>query len=167
MIRIKIFETAMNYLSEGSCSEKQLRIRLEKKFAQIADLESYLKDTLTRLHQLGLINDERIAYRLAERFSHKGDQFIASLLQQQGIGDELIKTTLGRIGDEYYRAFCEARNKIRDCHDESIEQAETTIMRFLSGRHFSFMTVKKVINKLLKEGMFERYSLLDQPCLHG
>ncbi len=139
---------AMHHLSENSCSERELLQRLEKEFSGVTDFDQILQTTVQRLHQLNLINDRRIAHRIAQHFSHKGDRFICCLLEQQGIEKPTIASVLQDIGDEYSRALDEAKRKLHEESCTNVGHTETAIMRFLSGRHFSFSTVKKVIEHL-------------------
>ncbi|MBA2652652.1 MAG: regulatory protein RecX [Tatlockia sp.] len=144
-----IIDAAIQYLSERSISEKQLREQLFNDFKGLTDLESQMKLAIAHLKKLELINDFRIAESLTQRFSHKGDSFIKQILEQKGINEGVITQALASIDDESLRALQEARKKFHTFYDT--ESNIASLRRFLTGRGFSFLAIQLVLRKFTQE----------------
>ncbi len=144
-----IIEVAIKLLSDHNCSEFELVRRLEKEFADLPDVDARIESAVKRLRELHLINDQRLAESLAERYEKKGNRFITQVLKQKGVNDEVIAEALSSLGDEYARALLEARKR-----DESPEKTKNRLYRFLSGRGFSFEIITKVVQQLQNENFF-------------
>ena len=146
-----IIDAAIQYLSERSFSEKQLREQLVNDFKGSDNLESLMNLAIARLKKLELINDFRVAESLTQRFSHKGDSFIQQALEQKGISPEIITQALASIEDESLRALEEARKKFHNFYGKQNERAKADLRRFLTGRGFSFLAIQIVLRKLSEE----------------
>jgi regulatory protein len=114
-----------------------------------------IDESIARLRELHLINDNRLAESLAQRYSHKGNRFIAQTLRQKGIADEVITSVLKNMDDEFSRALDEARKKGSRKTEKSTDKMKTNCVRFLSGRGFSHDSIKAVIKALSDEGFFQ------------
>lgn len=143
-----MMDQAMGYLSQGCCSENLLCAYLEKEFKNEPNLQERIQETICRLHHLDLINDAHIARRLAQGFSHKGDNFIRKQLEELGIKNEHIQSAIVFIGSEYQRAFEEARVKRLSLGNVPLPELQTQLMRLLSSRSFSYHTVRRVLDDL-------------------
>lgn len=150
-----LLEVAIKLLSERHHTEHELRQRLEKSFSDHPELDTAIHSTINRLKELHLLNDNHTAETLAVRYAHKGNRFITQVLRQKGISDEAIHQALQSVGDEYSRALDEARRKMRGMQGESPEQSKTRLYRFLSGRSFSFDTIKQVCRTLTEQGLLD------------
>ena len=128
----QMLAVAIKMLSDRTCSERDLRRRLEKEFVELPDLDKCIDESIARLRELHLINDNRLAESLAQRYSHKGNRFIAQTLRQKGITDEVITSVLENLEDEYNRALDEARRKGCRKTEKSHEEVKTSLVRFLS-----------------------------------
>ncbi|MBA2656448.1 MAG: regulatory protein RecX [Tatlockia sp.] len=146
-----IIDAAIQYLSERSFSEKQLRAQLVDDFKGQINLESQIDQSMAHLKKLKLINDLRIATNLTQRFSHKGDSFIKNALEQKGITEKIINQALSSIEDESLRALQEARKKFENFQGKQNERAKSTLRRFLTGRSFSFLAIQLVLRNLTEE----------------
>lgn len=146
-----IIDAAIQYLSERSFTEKQLREQLVNDFKDQNDLESLMNRAIDRLKKLELINDFRVAESLTQRFSHKGDSFIKQTLEQKGISTKIITQALTSIDDESLRALHEARKKFDTFQGKQKESTKAILRRFLTGRGFSFLAVQLVLRKLTQE----------------
>ncbi|HGU7323863.1 TPA: regulatory protein RecX [Legionella pneumophila] len=143
-----MISTAIKLLSERNCSERDLRRRLEKECADLPELDQCIESTIVRLRELHLINDNRLAESLAQRYIHKGNRFITQALLQKGVGEEVIAAALVNLGDEYSRALDEARKKLGRKNARSPAEIKASLYRFLSGRGFSHDTIKAVVRQL-------------------
>ena len=106
-----IIEVAIKLLSDRNCSEHELKQQLEREFSNLPDLDARIASAIIRLRELHLINDNRLAESLAERYEHKGNRFITQTLRQKGVSDDVIIDALRSLGDEVTRAMDEARRK--------------------------------------------------------
>lgn len=108
-----ITNTAIKYLTNRFCSEKELISQLEKDFSNIEGLDAEINATIVRLRDLQLLNDNRLAESLSMRYLHKGNRFIHHILKQRGIKEEAIEQVMENIEREEVRALDEAKKKIR------------------------------------------------------
>lgn len=143
-----MLSTAIKLMADRFSSEKELKLRLEKEFAHEPELDTLIEETIKRLRELHLLNDNRLAESLAQRYSHKGNRFIQQTLRQKGFSDEVIAIVLQEVDDEYNRALNEAKRKLNRAPKKSNEDLKSSLVRFLSGRGFSFDTIKLVIAAL-------------------
>lgn len=150
----QMLSVAIKQLSDRNCSERDLRKHLEKEFVALPELDKCIDETIARLRDLHLINDNRLAERIAQRYRHKGNRFIAQALRQKGVDNEVIDNTLGSLDDEYSRALDEARRKGSRSAGKSAEDVKSSLVRFLSARGFSHDSIKAVIRDLGDEGFF-------------
>jgi regulatory protein len=146
-------DTAIKYLSNHYCSEKELIRQLEKEFSHVPELDTQIQATIARLRELHLLNDNRLAESLSMRYIHKGNRFIQQILKQKGIKEEVIECILEHIEPEEVRALDEVRKKMRGFKNEPAEVINTKLARFLSGRGFSHTTIKTVFNELSEENI--------------
>lgn len=151
----QMLAVAIKLMADRACSERDLRRRLEKEFVELTDLDKRIDESIARLRELHLINDNRLAESIAQRYNHKGNRFIAQTLRQKGIADEVIATVLGCLDEEYSRALDEARRKGSRKTNKNTEEVKTSLVRFLSGRGFSHDAIKAVIRDLGDEGFFQ------------
>lgn len=148
----KMLSTALKQLFDRNCSERDLRRHLEKKFIELPELDKCIDECIARLHELHLINDNRLAESMAQRYSHKGNRFITQLLSQKGVINEIIANTLSKLDDEYSRALDEARRKRHQETGKGLEELKTSLTRFLSGRGFTHDSIKAAIKNLSDDG---------------
>ena len=150
----QMLSVAIKQLSDRNCSERDLRRYLEKEFLELPELDKCIDESMARLRELHLINDNRLAENIAQRYSHKGNRFIAQTLRQKGVSDEVITSVLDSLEDERHRALDEARRKGSRKTGKDLEELKTRLVRFLSGRGFSHDSIKAVIRELSDEGFF-------------
>ncbi len=151
----QMLSVAIKHLSDRNCSERDLRRYLEKEFLELPELDKCIDESIARLRGLHLINDNRLAESVAQRYSHKGNRFISQFLKQKGVSDEVIANVLGSLDNEYSRALDEARKKGSLKTGKNLEEIKTSLARFLSGRGFSHDSIKVVIRDLIDEGFFQ------------
>lgn len=124
---------------------------MEKEFSAHPDLENAITQTLARLRELHLINDERIAESLSLRYRHKGNRFIKNALRQKGLSDELIEGTLAQCGDEYERALEVLHKKLYSIYRTKDEKTKSRLYSFLASRGFSKGVIHQAINNLQED----------------
>ncbi|HHF7349611.1 TPA: regulatory protein RecX [Legionella feeleii] len=148
-----LFDAALKHLSSRHCSERELCRFLEKEFSSHPDLENAITQTIARLRELHLINDERIAESLSLRYRHKGNRFIRNVLRQKGLSDELIEKTLAQCGDEYERALEVLHKKLYSIYRTPDKKTMSRLYSFLSSRGFSQDVIHQAINNLQEDGI--------------
>ena len=146
-----IFNTALKHLSAKNHSSSELASVLSKEFSEIPDVESLVQQTIERLKEIHLINDDFIASSQAQRYRHKGNRYIAQKLQQKGFDKAFIDNTLDSLPSELERGLIEARKKLRTLDGEEPKKRETKLLRFLSGRGFGANTCYQIIDELKTE----------------
>lgn len=154
----RILDVAIKRLSDSSCTEYELRKYLEDEFRSTSKLESSIDLIIKQLKEQHLINDLRLAMNLAHRYAHKGNCFIAQILAQKGVAEDMIAAVLLTLENENVRALDEARKKLGGGLWDSSEKAMTLLHRFLRGRRFSYAAITTVIRQL---GEQRRYSVYE------
>jgi len=143
-----IFNAALKHLSNKNCSTAELKSTLESQFSSTKNIESITKQTIARLEELHLINDNFYAESIAGRYQHKGDRIIRQKLQQKGVDNDIIESTLQSIETEVERAIPEAQKKLRSISDLETKARDNKLLRFLSSRGFSAKTCYQVIDAI-------------------
>lgn len=143
-----MFDKALKHLSSRALSEKELVSRLEQEFAADPALDKAIVATLTRLRELHLINDRRIAESLAFRYRHKGNRFIQHALRQKGFTDEVIEETLAECGDEYERALEVLHKKLYSASRMPDEKSKSRLYSFLASRGFSHAVIQQAMKTI-------------------
>lgn len=146
-----IFNAALKHLSAKNYSTTELTAILKKEFSSLPDVDELLQQTVARLEELHLINDNFIANSQAQRYQHKGDRFIAQKLQQKGFDKEFIDNTIKSLPDEFERALPEALKKLQTLRKLEPRAKENKLLRFLSSRGFSATTCYQIIDELKSE----------------
>ncbi|MDA0911387.1 MAG: regulatory protein RecX [Proteobacteria bacterium] len=149
----EIFDTAIKLLSNKNHSSMELKTILEQQFSSLADSQSLIDQTMVRLEELHLISDEFIANSQAQRYMHKGNQFISQKLKQKGFDKAYIDTLIEQLPCELERALPEAQKKLKSIASHDARTQENKLLRFLSGRGFGANTCYQVINHLKEEGV--------------
>jgi len=151
----RLFDSALNELSNHNYSEKELRLVLAKEFASLEKVEEQIEETFKRLRELHLLNDARLAENLAYRYSQKGNRLITQTLRHKGIGQAVIEQTLASLGEEKNRAIEAARKRMRSLSNEEPRATEIKLLRFLSCRGFSADALKQAIQYLKDDEWFD------------
>ncbi len=93
-------EKAYQYLGYGDLSRK----RLYEKLTRFGIRPAVAELACDRMEEQGFINDERLAYRLAERFmegKHWGPRRILPELIQRGFSADLAAEAVESLGDDF------------------------------------------------------------------
>lgn len=147
----EIFNAALKHLSARNISIRELSSILEKEFSSKPEVDKLVSQTIRRLKELHLIDDNNIANSLTQRYQHKGNRFIAQKLQQKGINKESIDSAIESLPYEFERALPEARKELRSMQPLEGKAKENKLLRFLSSRGFGANTCYKVIDELKEE----------------
>lgn len=143
-----LVKQAIQHLSESTCSETELRCFLMEKISNPSSTDN-LDNAIIYLKKNGLLNDWQFAKRLAQNYTHKGNQFICQLLRRRKIHAHIINAVIASLPSEQIRALQEASRKIKTIKGR--EEAYILIARFLQGRLFSGKAIKQVLEQILQQ----------------
>jgi len=128
-------DAGVRMLARRAHSRAELRLKLRRRGYQPGEIE----EALTRLTELGYIDDEAFARALAGRRSgERGRRAIAAELMAKGVGRDVIQAALGEVGDDAEVAAAGRLLKRRP----GSEPAEKTLAR-LARRGFSREVIAK------------------------
>lgn len=147
----EMFNVALKHLSARNTSISELSSMLEKEFSSNPEVDELVVQTISRLKELHLIDDNNIANNLAQRYQHKGNRFVVQKLQQKGLDKESIDSAIESLPCEVERALPEARKKLRSVSSLENQAKENKLLRFLSSRGFGANTCYQVIDELKEE----------------
>jgi regulatory protein len=144
----KVREKALRYLSFRNRSVKELKTFLLGKGYD----PELISRTLTRLEDVGLLNDRAFAKAWVEgRATSKGmgARLLEQELRQKGIKKEIISAALEGLGNEEDRALTFARARVERMKGLNKETAKRRLAGFLQRRGFGVETVYEVVRKAL------------------
>jgi regulatory protein len=140
---------AFRMLSRRALSEGEIRFRLEAK----GFTKAQAADVLTRLRELGLVDDQALCANLARTYRdirRQGPRRIAGALRLRRFPRDLVDRSVRaafRPGEELAAASAALGKKFRDGIPEGREGAAKAF-RFLSGRGFSPQVCRLAIREL-------------------
>lgn len=150
--RRKCKNAAIKIVERSAKTEKQVIDKLkEKEYSDDA-----IKYAVDFLNEYGFINDRLYAKSFAhDKLMKNGTNKIKFELRRKGISDDIIKETLNDINDdeEIENAVSIAEKKyVQILRRESDKyKIKNKLYTFLAGRGYSFDTVKKVVEIVMKE----------------
>ncbi len=142
--------------------KKKLLERVRKKFKGAGRAREGLDEidaVMTRLHELGGLNDLRYAERWVEersRLKPRGKQLLTQELRHKGISKEVIEQVWeGEIGQAFgedevglaERVAQKKRDQLSGKHEG--RELKNRLFRHLASRGFSYGTIGKVVERFL------------------
>ena len=145
-----VYQKALHFISYRPRSSMEVRQNLTKRGIS----ETLTAETVNRLQQNGLLNDESFAKTWTENrneFRPRSKSALRMELRQKGIDEEIIQTVLEEQVDEEALARAAAHK-----HARRLEGLEWTEFRkklggFLARRGFSYATLAPVVSEVWKE----------------
>ncbi len=147
--RERAFQQAMLFLSYRARSESEIRRNLLKH--EIPD--EVIEETLARLRQDGLANDEQFARAWVENrstFRPRSRRMLAMELRQKGLDEETASTALNEIDDEAL-AYEAAQKKAARFATLEWQDYRKKLSEFLARRGFSYAVITPVVSKIWNE----------------
>lgn len=143
------FEKAVNLLSKGSKTVKELRDYLKKK----GYLEQVCEYVIQKLQEYKYINDEEYAKMFVQdKKNYKGKFILKQLLLQKGIDSHVIDKTLNGLNQtEEIDLICEKYMKNKDKTKENKQK----LYRYLLSRGFTYEETINATNKCFKESNYD------------
>src|SRR5512142_900042 len=151
--RERAFQQAMLFLSYRDRSESEIRQNLRKHDIP----EKVIEQTLERLKQDGLANDQKFARVWVENrsaFRPRSRRMMAMELRQKGLADEAIASATEGVDDEAL-AYEAARKKVSRLKNLEWNEFRKKMTDFLGRRGFSYSVIAPVITRIWNEAHTE------------
>lgn len=142
--------TALRLLSYRPRSTAEMRERLARRGTP----PHLQEETLQRLREMGLLDDEAFARSWVEsrqRTSPRGRRLLARELRAKGIGGEAARRSLAHL-DEEEAAYRAAARRAPALAGLPYDQFQRRLGDFLLRRGFSYETVRHTVRRLWEEG---------------
>jgi regulatory protein len=147
--RERAFQQAMLFLSYRARSEAEIRKNLRKHEIP----EPVIEQTLDRLRQDGLANDNQFAQAWVENrsaFRPRSRRMMAMELRQKGLTDESVSSAIANVDDEAL-AYEAAQKKVSRYKGLEWNEFRKKLSDFLARRGFSYSVVAPVVTRLWNE----------------
>ena len=147
--RERAFQQAMLFLSYRTRSESEIRQNLRKHEFQ----EPVIEQTLERLRQNGLANDDQFARAWVENrsaFRPRSRRMMALELRQKGLSDEAVASAVEDIDDEAL-AYQAAQKKVTRLKGLEWNAFRKKMSDFLARRGFSYSVIAPVVTHIWNE----------------
>ncbi|MEO8357409.1 MAG: RecX family transcriptional regulator [Chloroflexota bacterium] len=147
--RERAFQQAMLYLSYRARSESEIRKNLQKHEIPQAVIEQ----TLERLRQNGLANDNQFAQAWVENrstFRPRSRRLMAMELRQKGLDDEAIESAVETVDDEA-SAYAAGQKRSGRLKDLEWIDFRKKLSGFLARRGFSYSVIAPVVTRIWNE----------------
>ena len=151
-------DDALNLLSYRSRSTKELERRLKQKGYE----EETIREAVTGLQRVDLINDERFTNDwIKNRMTYRpmGKMRLTWELRQKGVAPELIDDALGEIDEEkeYEAALELAKSKAGKITEVDVRSKRQKLASLLQRRGFNWDTVSRVMIEIFREQEEEEF----------
>jgi regulatory protein len=147
--RERAFQQAMLFLSYRARSESEIRQNLRKHEIP----EPVIEQTLERLRQDGLANDDQFARAWVENrsaFRPRSRRLMAMELRQKGLDDEAISSATNDVDDEAL-AYEAAQKKVSRWKGLEWNEFRKKMSDFLGRRGFSYSVIAPVVTRIWNE----------------
>lgn len=147
--RERALQQAMLLLSYRARSESEIRRNLRKHEIP----EEVIEETLARLRQDGLANDDQFARAWVENrstFRPRSRRMLAMELRQKGLADETASAALDEIDDEAL-AYEAAQKKAARFAPLEWQEYRKKLSEFLARRGFAYAVIAPVVTRIWNE----------------
>jgi regulatory protein len=147
--RERAVQQALLYLSYRSRSESEIRQNLHKHEIP----EDIIEQTLQRLRQDGLANDNQFAQAWVENrsaFRPRSRRMMAMELRQKGLDNETVSTALKEVDDEAL-AYEAAQKRVNRLKDLEWIDFRKKLSEFLARRGFSYSVISPIVTRIWNE----------------
>jgi regulatory protein len=144
------YQKALHFISYRPRSSAEVRLNLIKRGIS----EPLIDETLNRLKQAGLVNDEAFARAWVENrnsFRPRGKPVLRMELRRKGLADEIIQSVLDTQVDEDFLAREAARKYVRRLASLEWPEFRQKLGGFLARRGFSYAVIAPVVSEVWKE----------------
>ncbi len=147
--RERAFQQAMLFLSYRARSESEIRQNLRKHEYP----EPVIEQTIARLRESGLANDQQFARAWVENrsaFRPRSRRLMAMELRQKGLDAEAVASAVERVDDEAL-AYEAAQKRAARLKDLEWNEFRKKLSDFLARRGFSYSVVAPVVTRIWNE----------------
>lgn len=147
--RERAFQQALLFLSYRARSEAEIRTNLRKHEIP----EAVMEQTLERLRQDGLANDNQFAQAWVENrstFRPRSRRLMAMELRQKGLDDEAIESAVETVDDEA-SAYAAAQKRSGRLKGLEWVDFRKKLSGFLARRGFSYSVIAPVVTRIWNE----------------
>ena len=147
--RERAIQQALLFLSYRSRSESEIRQNLRKHEIP----EGIIEQTLQRLRQDGLSNDDQFAQAWVENrstFRPRSRRMLAMELRQKGLADEAVSSALEDV-DDGALAYEAAQKRAPRLKDLEWFDFRKKLSEFLTRRGFSYSVITSVVTRIWNE----------------
>jgi regulatory protein len=147
--RERAFQQAMLFLSYRARSETEIRQNLRKHEIP----EPVIEQTLERLRQDGLANDNQFARAWVENrsaFRPRSRRMMAMELRQKGLDAEAVSSAVEHVDDEAL-AYEAAQKKVSRYKNLEWNEFRKKLSDFLARRGFSYSVIAPVVTRIWNE----------------
>ena len=147
--RERAVQQAMLFLSYRSRSESEIRQNLHKHEIP----EDIIEQTLQRLRQDGLANDNQFAQAWVENrsaFRPRSRRMMAMELRQKGLDNDTVSTALEEVDDEAL-AYVAAQKRVNRLKDLEWIDFRKKLSEFLARRGFSYSVISPIVTRIWNE----------------
>jgi len=158
--RERAVQQALLFLSYRARSEAEIRKNLRKHEIP----EEFIEETLARLRQDGLANDDQFARAWVENrttFRPRSRRMMALELRQKGLDEETASAALKEIDDEAL-AYEAAQKKATRFAELEWQNYRKKLSEFLARRGFSYAVISPVVAKLWNETHHKEHHYEDE-----
>ena len=145
-----MYQKALHFLSYRPRSSAEVRQNLSKRGIS----ETLIEETLNRLQNTGLVNDEAFARSWVENrntFRPRGKPALRMELRRKGLSDEIVQSILDTQVNEADLALTTARKYARRLTGLEWPEFRQKLSGFLARRGFSYITLTPVVSEVWKE----------------
>jgi regulatory protein len=147
--RERAYQQAMLFLSYRARSESEIRQNLRKHEIP----EPVIEQTVERLRQNGLANDDQFARAWVENrsaFRPRSRRLMAMELRQKGLNDEAVGSALENVDDKAL-AYEAAQKRVARLKGLEWNEFRKKMSDFLARRGFSYSVVAPVVTRVWNE----------------
>lgn len=161
--RERAFQQAMLFLSYRARSEAEIRQNLRKhEFPEPA-----IEQTLERLRQDGLANDDQFAQAWVENrntFRPRSRRMMSMELKQKGLADEAIQSAIQTVDDEA-SAYEAARKRAARFKGLEWIDFRKKLSEFLARRGYSYGVIAPVVTRIWNETHADTHQFEEEDTL--
>lgn len=147
--RERAVQQALLFLSYRARSESEIRKNLRKHEIP----EEVIEETLARLRQDGLANDDQFARAWVENrttFRPRSRRMMALELRQKGLDEETTSTALAEVDDEAL-AYEAAQKRASRFKELEWQDFRKKLSEFLARRGFAYAVIAPTVTKIWNE----------------
>jgi regulatory protein len=147
--RERAYQQAMLFLSYRVRSESEIRQNLRKHEIP----EPVIEQTLERLRQDGLANDDQFARAWVENrsaFRPRSRRMMAMELRQKGLNEEAVSSAIQSVDDEAL-AYEAAQRRVSRLKGLEWNEFRKKLVDFLARRGFSYSVIAPVVTRIWNE----------------